>query len=156
MALCYDITNIKNQDSVCFQKQKLCPNTQSLIWQLYLLRMSELTQENWKEFATRFLITNPYTKQSHYRTQKQYENSVVTAIKKHIGLKVWVDKYVQRIKGKWSDTIIRELHEAVLEDVNAIHEQQERSRLNKNARNRKYRAKKKVESQLQTISHALQ
>tara|TARA_R110000824_G_scaffold361209_1_gene549153 strand:- start:385 stop:834 length:450 start_codon:yes stop_codon:yes gene_type:complete len=147
MALRYDVSKIKNYKTVCYEDDDMCPNTEGLIFQLYLLRMSEITNANWKEFATRFLIANPFTKkQSNFSTRKRYEDAVVRAIRKHIGLQVWVDKYRQRLKGKWSDTIIKELHDTVFEDVSAIHERQEHSRLKKNARNRKYRANKKQET----------
>jgi hypothetical protein len=66
-----------------------------------------------------------------FRSEKHYQNYAVRTIKRHIGLKVWVDNYNHKLKGKWSDTIVRVLENEMRHIVDMAHLKQESQRKRK-------------------------
>jgi hypothetical protein len=149
MALSFDLTNIKNYDNVCWGERNdkgeanIDSWTNAFIWMTLATRVFEITEDNWMEFATRFIALHQPAHKKNKRKEKAYREHIVKKVKQHIGLKCWLTKQHQRPTGKWSDQIVNSLHDTTYRMVQHAHDKQEAQRLAKNERQRQYRQRKR-------------
>lgn len=148
MALDWDIGNIKQWKKVCISNDHSWSWTNNFIWATLALHMGQITKDNWKDWAARYLIMFPPPKYYTQTQSRRWKKYVVKKVYQHIGLSTNVSKAHQRPTGKWYQQIIdRKLEQAKL-FIDIAHAENEITRTRKNERNIMYRKRKRIAKEI--------
>lgn len=79
MALSFDLTKIKNSDTVCFDKKQMRPVTNALIWGTIIAELGTITEQNASEFYLRLKLADA-------ACNNEYKDVTAKDVRDHIGL----------------------------------------------------------------------
>ena len=85
------------------------------------IRMPEITEKNWREWATRYLLVCPPIDEWTEARKRKYTKTVVRKVYQHIGLWTNVDKPHQKPTGLWYKATLDQMIEQTRWVVDQLH-----------------------------------
>ena len=144
MAITFDLSKIKKYEKVCLSSDSARSWTDTFIYATLTLQMGDITEENWKEWATRFLLLSPPPARYTATRKTKYKKFVVSKVYAHIGLTTNVTKFWQKTNVTWSKLYVDQQKKNMLAFIDKAHSDNENARLRRNAAARKRHAAKKA------------
>jgi hypothetical protein len=117
MALKYDLTAIKNHETVCFEGEKLNPVTNTIIFYMMIVDLPAITEQNVAEVYSRIAIYERLT--SHLSNNGA--DITLADVVAHIGLKTNTSnasraEWLKRVKD-WVKRDLDEIHARAIKEL---------------------------------------